>query len=44
MSNITEEGEAFAEMLRKAEELDKTKQVKPQECSLDNEDCEACGS
>jgi hypothetical protein len=44
MSNITEEGEAFAEMLRKAAELDKTKQVKPQECSLDNEDCEACGS
>jgi hypothetical protein len=44
MANITEESNAFEEMMRKAEELDKTKNVKPQECSLDDEDCEACGS
>jgi hypothetical protein len=44
MANITEESKAFEEMMRQAQELDKTKNVKPQECSLDNEDCEACGS
>jgi len=44
MANITEELNAFEEMMRKAQELDKTKNVKPQECSLDDEDCEACGS
>ena len=44
MANITEESNAFEEMMRKAQELDKTKNVKPQECRLDDEDCEACGS
>ena len=43
MANITEESNAFEEMLRKAEELDKTKEIKPNICNLDDE-CVTCGS
>jgi hypothetical protein len=43
MANITEDGNAFEEMMKAAQDLDRRTKIKPQECSLD-EDCEACGS
>ena len=43
MANITEEGTAFEEMIKAAQDLDRRTKIKPQDCSLD-EDCEACGS
>jgi|TARA_R110000796_G_scaffold90993_2_gene195069 hypothetical protein len=43
MANITEEGTAFEEMIKAAQDLDRRTKIKPQECSIDD-DCEACGS
>tara|TARA_R110000803_G_scaffold51016_1_gene105670 strand:+ start:810 stop:944 length:135 start_codon:yes stop_codon:yes gene_type:complete len=44
MANITEEMNAFELMLAKAEEMDKTSNIKPQVCNMDDNECEACGS
>lgn len=42
MANITEESNALAELLKKAELQDKNNPV--QACSIDNPECENCGS
>tara|TARA_R110000822_G_scaffold32188_4_gene92668 strand:- start:4409 stop:4543 length:135 start_codon:yes stop_codon:yes gene_type:complete len=44
MANITFEGDAFEAMMKAAEEMDKTKKVTPQECSIDDTECLHCGS
>ena len=44
MANITLEGDAMEALLKSMEQLDKTVEVKPQVCNLDDEECLTCGS
>ncbi len=45
MANITHEGDAFEEMMKAAEKMDKEKKIETQVCSVDDpEGCENCGS
>lgn len=42
--NITEESNDFTKLMEQMEQVDKTVEVKPQVCNLDDDECLTCGS
>lgn len=42
--NITKEMSDFEKLLESMKQVDQTTEVKPQTCSLDDEECLTCGS